>query len=59
MDEIDKLIQESKQKRKDNMGSVNKDIERLRKDPTAEFTGAYSSSISQLSAKEGLGKTFG
>lgn len=41
MDDIDKLIEESKQKRKENIAQVDKDIERLKKDPTAEFTGAY------------------
>jgi hypothetical protein len=34
-------------------------MERLKKDPSADFKGAYSNSILQLSAKEGLGKTFG
>jgi len=31
----------------------------LKKDPTAEFNLSYSDSIKQLSAKDGLGKTFG
>jgi len=34
-------------------------MEQLKKDPTKEFMGEYSNSIQQLSAKEGLGKTFG
>lgn len=59
MDEIDKLFTESKLKRKETMVTVETDIERLKKDPSAEFKGAYSNSILQLSAKEGLGKTFG
>ena len=59
MDDIDKLLTESKLKRKEAMATVETDIERLKKDPSAEFKGAYSSQIQQLSAKEGLGKTFG
>lgn len=34
-------------------------MDALKKDPTAEFQVEYSQSIQQLSAKEGLGKTFG
>ena len=59
MDEIDKLLSESKLKRKESMKTVEADIERLKKDPSAEFKGAYSNSIQQLSAQMGLGKTFG
>jgi hypothetical protein len=59
MDDIDKLFTESKLKRKEAIITVETDIERLKKDPSAEFKGAYSNSLLQLSAKEGLGKTFG
>ena len=59
MDEIDKLLAESKLKRKESMTTVEADIERLKKDPSAEFKGEYSNSISKLSAQMGLGKTFG
>lgn len=59
MDEIDKLLEETKTKRRENMVTVLTDVERLKKDPAAEFKGAYGTSIQQLSAKEGLGKTFG
>ena len=59
MDDIDKLLTESKLKRKEAMTTLETDMERLKKDPSAEFKGAYSNSIQQLSAKEGLGKTFG
>merc|ERR1719253_1211582 len=34
-------------------------MDALKKDPTADFVGEYNTSIQQLSAKEGLGKTFG
>ena len=59
MDEIDQLIDESKEKKKAEIEGVLSDIETLKADPTAEFQGEYSTSIQQLSAKEGLGKTFG
>jgi len=59
MDDIDKLINESKLKRKEVMTTMEADMERVKKDPSAEFKSAYSISIQQLSAKEGLGKTFG
>jgi len=59
MDEIDKLFVDSKTKRKEAMVAVVADMEKLKLNPAAEFKGAYSSSILQLSAKEGLGKTFG
>ena len=59
MDEIDSLLLESKEKKKTEIENVLADMDTLKKDPTAEFLGEYSSSIQQLSAKEGLGKTFG
>ena len=59
MDEIDQLLNESKEKKKTEIEQVLGDMETLKQDPTAEFMGEYSSSIQQLSAKEGLGKTFG
>lgn len=59
MDDIDKLILESKDKKKEEIAAILEEIEQLKKDPTAEFKGEYSNRIQQLSAKEGLGKTFG
>ena len=59
MDEIDSLINDSKEKKKTEIEGVLSDIQALKTDPTAEFQVEYSSSIQQLSAKEGLGKTFG
>lgn len=59
MDEIDQLLTDSKDKKKAEIEGVLGDIETLKSDPTAEFQGEYSSSIQQLSAKEGLGKTYG
>lgn len=45
--------------RKAMASEKNEQMEELMKDPTKEFQGSYTSSIHQLSAKEGLGKTFG
>ena len=59
MDDIDKLIVESKDKKKEEIQNILDEMEQLKKDPTKEFMGEYSNSIQQLSAKEGLGKTFG
>ena len=59
MDEIDTVIAESKAKRAEEIEKILEDINALKKDPTAEFLGEYNTSIQSLSAKEGLGKTFG
>ena len=59
MDEIDKLITDAKTKKKTEISAVLSDIEMLKKNPSAEFLGEYSTSIQQLSAKVGLGKTYG
>ena len=59
MDDIDQLILEAKEKKKTEIEGVLGDIEALKTDPTAEFQTEYGSSIQQLSAKEGLGKTYG
>jgi len=45
MDDIDKLFTESKLKRKEAIITVETDIERLEKDPSAELKGAYSNSL--------------
>lgn len=59
MDDIDKLINDSKEQKKVEIENIKKDMEQLQKDPTKEFMGEYGNSIQQLSAKEGLGKVFG
>ena len=59
MDEIDTVITESKTKRAEEIETILEDMNALKKDPTADFLGEYNTSIQQLSAKEGLGKTFG
>ena len=45
--------------RAQHISDINAQADKLKKDPTAEFNLAYGDSIKQLSAKDGLGKTFG
>jgi len=45
MDEIDQLINDAKNKKKQEIDKVLSDITALKKDPTTEFLGEYSSSI--------------
>lgn len=59
MDEIDSLFKTMVEKRTEQIGEINQQAATLKKDPTAEFNLAYGDSIKQLSAKDGLGKTFG
>lgn len=59
MNEIDKLIEDCKEKRVDHVEVMNEEIGKLQMDPTHNFSLAYTDSIQQLSAKEGLGKTYG
>ena len=59
MTEIDQLFIAMSDRRKIHIADINSQIEKLRKDPTTEFNLSYVDSIKQLSAKDGLGKTFG
>ncbi len=59
MSEIDSLFQTMIENRKQHIQEINQQADKLKKDPTAEFNLAYTDSIKQLSAKDGLGKTFG
>ena len=59
MDDIDKLIIESKDTKKGEIEQILSDMEQLKLDPSKDFMSEYGNSIQQLSAKEGLGKTFG
>lgn len=45
--------------RQNQINEINDQAKSLQKDPTFEFNLAYTDSIKQLSAKDGLGKTFG
>ena len=59
MAEIDSLFLNMIENRKQHIQEINQQADKLKKDPTAEFNLAYTDSIKQLSAKDGLGKTFG
>jgi len=59
MNDIDKTIEECKDERNLVMEQMSENMAALLKDPSTEFQGAYSDSIQQLAAKEGLGKTYG
>lgn len=59
MDDIKKMIEDSKTTRIEKVKELVDEILRLKKDPDSEFTEAYKSSIEELSAKDGLGKTYG
>ena len=59
MDEIDTLFNEMIAKRTEQRTDIAQQASKLQKDPTAEFNLSYIESIHQLSAKDGLGKTFG
>jgi hypothetical protein len=59
MSEIDQLFLTMIENRAQHISDINGQADKLKKDPTTEFNLAYSDSIKQLSAKDGLGKTFG
>lgn len=59
MSEIDQLFQTMIENRAQHISDINAQADKLKKDPTAEFNLSYNDSIKQLSAKDGLGKTFG
>ena len=59
MNEIDQMFETMIESRQKQIGEINEEAQKLKKDPTAEFNLAYGDSIKQLSAKDGLGKTFG
>lgn len=59
MDEIDQLFSEMMEKRKAQREEINEQAAQLQKDPTATFNLAYAEGVKQLSAKDGLGRTFG
>jgi golgin subfamily A member 4 len=59
MDEIDTLFNEMITKRSEQRTDITEQVSTLQKDPTAAFNLSYVESIHQLSAKDGLGKTFG
>lgn len=59
MDEINEMITKAKEERLEKVNELASEIERLKVEPEAEFTDAYKNNIEELSAKDGLGKTYG
>ena len=59
MKEINEMITKTKAERDNKMKDLSSEMEKLMKEPYELFEKDYKGSIHNLSAKEGLGKTFG
>ena len=59
MDEINTMITTCKDTRLVSVNEMVTEMERLLQEPGQEFSGEYKNSIEELSAKDGLGKTYG
>ena len=59
MDEINQMITTCKDTRLEKVQELVAEIERLLDEPEQEFNDDYKKSIEELSAKDGLGKTYG
>jgi len=59
MDEINQMIGTCKETRLEKVKDLVTEIERLLDEPEQEFNDEYKNSIEELSAKDGLGKTYG
>ena len=59
MDEINTMITTCKDTRLVSVGEMVTEMDRLLEEPGQEFSGEYKNSIEELSAKDGLGKTYG
>ena len=59
MDEINQMITTCKETRLEKVQELVAEIERLLDEPEQEFNDDYKKSIEELSAKDGLGKTYG
>ena len=59
MDEINETITKCKDSRMEEVGKLAERMERLLIDPEEDFVAEYKHSIEELSAKDGLGKTYG
>lgn len=59
MSEINAMVQKCKEHRDIKLKEVYAKMEKLMKEPNEVFEKNYKGSIVNLSAKEGLGKTFG
>lgn len=59
MQEINEMINKCKEERNKKQKEIHLQMEKLMKEPVEKFEKDYKVSIQSLSAKEGLGKTFG
>jgi hypothetical protein len=59
MKEINDMIEKSKSERDIKLKEIHNRMEKLLKEPFDKFEKDYKGSIQGLSAKEGLGKTYG
>lgn len=59
MDEINNMITTCKEKRLEKVLELIEEMKRLGVEPEDEFNSDYKLSIEELSAKDGLGKTYG
>ena len=59
MKEIDEMIEKTKEERLEKVNELAAEIERLIVEPAEGFTEEYKRNIEELSAKDGLGKTYG
>ena len=59
MDEINEMIVTCKDKRLEKVTELLEEMKRLGVEPEVAFNSEYKQSIEELSAKDGLGKTYG
>lgn len=59
MEDINQMINTAKEERLEKVNELADQIARLKVEPVEHFFGAYKQNIEELSAKDGLGKTYG
>jgi hypothetical protein len=59
IDEINAMITTCKDQRTEKVTELVEEMNKLQQEPQVEFNGEYKNSIEELSAKDGLGKTYG
>ena len=59
MKEINDMITAEKEERMSRVIELAEEIDKLQVEPDEQFVAAYKHNIEELSAKDGLGKTYG
>lgn len=59
IDEINSMVNTCKEQRLEKVGQLAEEMDRLQQEPQVDFNQEYKHSIEELSAKDGLGKTYG